>query len=86
MTGQLAERIRRYTNEAFIEPARTAGKVDVTVTAGDVHRDLKLKNRMPAICGALDAQGFCERYRVVLGRRTGPKQGATAKWYFSIEL
>jgi hypothetical protein len=84
MTGQLAQRIRNHANEAFIEPARRAGKNEAEITAGDVHKDLKLESRMPAVCGALDAQIFQQEYRVVLSRRTGPPQGATVKWYFSI--
>ena len=82
----LAEQIREYVSRAFIEPARKSGRTEVEIVAGDVHRDMRLENRMPAVCGALDARKFQDEYRVVLGRRSGPKFGATSSWRFSIEL
>jgi len=84
MTGQLAERIRRHANEAFIEPARRAGRKEVVIVAGDVHKDLRLESRMPAVCGALDTQKFQTEYRVVLTKRTGPHQGSTVTWIFEV--
>jgi len=81
----LANKIRCYVNESFIEPARIAGNTSVTVTAGDVHKDLKLESRMPAVCAALDAAKFQEHSRVLLSKRSGPKQSSTVKWVFSIE-
>lgn len=84
MVGSLADRIRRHVNETVIAPARNAGKTAVIVVAGDVHKDLRLKDRMPAICGALDAQKFQDEYRVVLCKRSGPKQSSTATWSFLI--
>src|SRR5687768_17208029 len=72
--GSLAERIRSHANKAFIEPARRAGRTETTIVAGDVHRDLKLDNRMPAVCAALDALRFQHDYGVLLSTRTGPQQ------------
>jgi 5-methylcytosine-specific restriction enzyme B len=83
MATATADQIRAYVNKAFLEPAKRAGKTAVEVIAGDVHADLKLDNRMPAICSALDAQKFQEQYRVILSSRSGPKQSSTAKWRFS---
>lgn len=81
----LADKIRKYVSDAIIEPARKAGKTEVSINAGDVHKDLRLGNRMPAICSSLDARKFQEEYRVVLSRRSGPKQSSTTMWLFSIE-
>jgi hypothetical protein len=80
-----ADQIRACVNRAYIEPARRAGKTDVVVVAGDVHADLKLDNRMPAICSALDAQKFQEQYRVILSTRSGPRQSSMAIWRFGIQ-
>jgi hypothetical protein len=84
MSGALAQRIRSYANQAFIEPARKSGKTEVVITSAHVHKDLKLESRMPAVCSALDAEIFQREYRVLLSRRSGPPQGATVKWHFSI--
>ena len=80
----LADQIRRHVNDELIEPARKAKRSQVIVRAGDVHKDLDLKNRMPAVCGALNARKFQDEYRVILSKRTGPSQGANATWYFGI--
>jgi len=85
MASMTADQIRAYVNKVFVEPARRAGKTDVVIVAGDVHADLKLDNRMPAVCSALDAQVFQQNYRVVLSARSGPRQSSTATWRFSIQ-
>jgi hypothetical protein len=82
--GSLAEKIRAYVNKAFIEPARRAGAVQTSITAGDVHKDLRLESRMPAVCGALDAKKFQDEYGLVLTKRTGPHQGSAVTWVFSL--
>lgn len=81
---KLADQIRQYVRVQLIEPARVAGRRQVKVRAGDVHAALDLENRMPAVCGALDAGRFSDEARVTLVRRSGPKQGANAEWIFGL--
>ena len=85
MTTINADQIRAYVNKAFVEPARRAGKTSVVIISGDVHTDLKLNNRMPAICSAIDAQKFQQQYGVILSKRSGPRQSSTAMWEFSLQ-
>lgn len=85
MVESLADKVRRHVNDAFVEPARRGGRTQVSVNAGDVHKDLRLEDRMPAVCASLDAKTFQDTYSVVLSRRSGPKQSSTATWLFSIE-
>lgn len=80
----LADGIRRHVQEKYIEPARRAGLTSVVVVANDVHRDLGLKNRMPAVCSALDAHKFQEQCCVLISRRDGPAKSSTVRWEFSI--
>ena len=80
-----ADKIRAYANEAFVEPARKAGRTEVVVEAGDVHKDLRLESRMPAVCSALDAKKFQDDYGVILIRRSGPSQGSTVTWTLGIK-
>lgn len=77
--SNLAEQIRSYANKAFVEPARRSGRTETVIVAGEVHKDLKLVNPMPVVCGALDAQKFQQDYGIVLSNRGGPQQGATAR-------
>jgi 5-methylcytosine-specific restriction enzyme B len=81
----LAEKIRKYVLEEYIEPARRRGNAMVWVRAGDVHTALGLKNRMPAVCGALDTDIFLNYARVRLVCREGPYQGANAEWVLAVK-
>lgn len=81
---RLADRIRLYVRQELIGPAREAGHPQLRVRAGDVHKAMGLDNRMPAVCGALDAQKFYEEAGVRLIRRSGPRQGANAEWVLRI--
>ena len=79
-----ADEIRYYVARAYIVPARKQKRRFVVVRAGDVHAKLNLKDRMPAVCGALDAWIFQLLYGVTLIKRTGPKQGANVEFTFQV--
>lgn len=81
---RLADRIRQYALEKYVEPARHNGRSDVTIRAGDVHSDMKLTSRMPAVCGALSADKFLVLARLELLKRTGPGQGANAVFHYRV--
>jgi len=80
----LADRIRAYVIDNLIAPARAKGQPTLTVRAGTVHKALDLKNRMPAVCGALDAAKFYEAVGVTLIKRAGPRQASRAEWVFGL--
>ena len=80
----LADQIRAYVNKEIIVPARQRGITIVHVKAGNVHAALGLKNRMPAVCGALDAAKFQDFAQVTVINRLGPLQGANAEWVFGL--
>jgi len=84
MVVKNADRIRQFVNKKYIEPARATGQSEVSIRAGDVHRDMGLRNRMPAVCSALDAKKFEKRYMVKLKERFGPPQSSSVVWIFSI--
>jgi len=80
----LADRIRKYVLDTRIMPARMRGDTTVRVAAGEIHAEMGLVNRMPAVCGALGADKFLDYADVLLTKRSGPKHGATAEWVFEI--
>ncbi len=81
---KLADRIRYYVRVELVEPAREAGQSQITVRAGDVHKALGLENRMPVVCGALDAAKFYAQAGVTKIERRGPPQGANAEWVLAL--
>ena len=58
MKELLADKIRKYCNETRIIPARAKGEKTVKIRAGDIRNEMSLQNKMPAICGALQALKF----------------------------
>lgn len=81
-----ADRIRQAALEWYILPARSAGQKDITIRAGDLHREMKLTNAMPAVCSALGSGKF----ELLAGVRrlevTGPANGANVYFRFSIAV
>lgn len=79
-----ADEIRAFVSRTLVNPARASKKTSIKVVAGDVHKDMGLQNRMPAVCSALDAQKFQDQFNILISRRDGPRQGPTATWIFAI--
>ena len=84
MCARLADRIRMFALEQYIEPAREAGQRNVTIRAGDVHDAMGLANQMPAVCGGLGTDLFLELGRVRRVGRSGPANGANAQFDFEL--
>jgi len=80
----LADRIREFADEHYIQPARERGERQFTIRAGDLHDDMELLQRLPAITGALGADKFCAEYRVRRVSVEGPINGANCFWTFEI--
>ena len=81
----LAERIRRHASDHYVGPARRAQGRTVTIRAGDVHRDLGLTSRAPAVCGALRSRLFQQLAGVTLLERVGPPQSTTTRFRYRLE-
>ncbi len=79
-----ADSIRAFVIERWIEPARGAGETFVRVRAGDGHRAMGLRMRMPAVVGALGADKFQELANVRRIAVEGPSQGANCVFTFEL--
>ena len=84
MKQTLADRIREYVYMQYVAPARKKGTGTITIRAGDVHGEMELNNRLPAVCGALTTNKFQEQHGVRLVNRTGPNQGANVLLTFEL--
>ena len=79
-----ADEIRQYAYDHYARPVIQANETEFIVRTGDVHRDMGLVNRMPAVCSALGTKIMCEKYGLRLIRRDGPQDGACL--YFTFEI
>jgi len=73
-----SERIRQFVTREYLQPARQRGETTFTVRAGDVHKRLGLKQRMPQVCLALRSQKFLRDNSLRLLNQTGPESGQSS--------
>lgn len=70
-----ADAIRLYAQKEYVEPARRKGEKHVRIIAGDVHRGMRLRNRVPNVCSVLGSRTFLERNGLVIEEVSGPPSG-----------
>jgi hypothetical protein len=85
-TSTLANQIRQHASRNFVQPARHRGDHVVKVVVGDVHRDMKLRERIPAVCSALKSQLFLRENSLTLEQQEGPPSGQSPKVIFTYRL
>ncbi len=80
-----ADDIRKYVIVNHISPARSRGDAQVSVRAGDVHREMDLSNSMPAVCSAIGSTKFWAEAGVRETKRDGPANSSTVVFTFAID-
>lgn len=78
-----SDQVREYAKRHYIDPARRRRETRVRIVAGDVHRALRLVNRVPAVCSALSSKAFLEANRLRLESREGPPSGLSTTVTFT---
>lgn len=70
-----SDRVRQFVMDRYVNVARNRGDHSVTVVAGDVHRSLGFRNRVPLVCMALKSNKFLEENGLVVRKIEGPPSG-----------
>jgi len=81
-----ADAIRSYVHREYIAPARRKGLRRVRVVAGEVHRALELKNRVPNVCNALTSKRFLQQNQLVIEEESGPPSGMGTRMTYTYRL
>ena len=79
-------RVREWVQNHIVQPARARGDRMITVTAGEVHNQLGLTNRVPVVCQALRSKRFLRENRLVLKDVSGPPSGLSTTVKFTFEI
>jgi hypothetical protein len=79
-------RVREWVQNHIVQPAKARGDRLITVTAGEVHNQLGLTNRVPVVCQALKSKRFLEANHLVLKDVTGPPSGLSTTVKFTYEI
>ena len=74
-------RVRAFCATQYVTPARQRGDYSVTIRAGDVHRKLDFRNRLPLVCSALGSNRFEDELDLKRVSIDGPLNGANT--YFT---
>jgi hypothetical protein len=80
-----ADRILQHVVTAHFVPAWKAATPAIELRAGDLHKELKLSNRMPAMCSVLGSERLKKLTRTRLVERRGPQQGANAVFVYDLQ-
>ena len=81
-----ADKVRQYVVAQYVRPALARGERTVSVTAGDVHKELGLRNRIPLVCAALRASRFQSENHLRLKDVSGPLSGMSTTVKFTYEI
>lgn len=80
-----ADRIRNYATQ-LVADARSKGDTSITIRAGDIHKDLGLRNVYSSVCQVLDGRSFHAQAGVELVDYRGVPSRAGANAYFEFEI
>jgi hypothetical protein len=70
-----ADKVRQFSYQQYVAPARARGDSSFAVVAGDVHKAMHLRNRVPSVCQALKSDKFLDENGLLLERLEGPPSG-----------
>ena len=76
-SGSQADLIRQHALRRHVEPWRRSGAVRLSIRAGDVQRDMGLRNAAPNVCNVLKGRKFLELAGVKLVGHTEPCPSTT---------
>lgn len=74
-----------YVQDRYIETARSRGEKRVVIRAGDIHDEMKLKDRQPLVCYTLTSEKLLRQCNMrLVNERRGPnvhQKHARNIWY-----
>jgi len=70
-----AQSIREYLRNRYFEPARRRRETLVTLRAGDIHKELGLRNRVPNVCQVMESRILEKEAGVKVSSKQGPPSG-----------
>jgi hypothetical protein len=81
-----ADEVIQYVRDSYIEPALKGGEKVIKIRAGDVHKALRMTNRVPSVCQALTSKRFLDQNNLVLVETQGPPSGLSTTTVFTYRL
>jgi hypothetical protein len=86
LTQSVSDLIRNHVCDSYLKTAIQTGEAKFTVNAGAVHKALRLVNRVPQVCSALESKKLLEANQLRIVSRTGPPSGRSTTVTFTYEI
>jgi hypothetical protein len=86
LTQSVSDLIRDHVSETYLKAAKREGKRTFTVSVGAVHKALRLANRVPQVCAALESRKLLEENQLRITSKTGPPSGQSTTVMFTYEI
>lgn len=80
----LADDVKEYCKETYVDPARQKMQKIITIWSGDVHSALNHKNRYPLVCSASGSNRFEEMCGLKRISVEGPLNGVSTLFTFEL--
>lgn len=84
--AKTSDRIRAYGREKYVLPAQERHSPRFSIRTGDVVRDLKLHDRVRAVCSALKSRSFLKSNGLNLVEESGPPSGQSTTVIYTYEF
>jgi hypothetical protein len=81
-----SDTVREYAIETYVAPARSRGERTFSVNVGAIHKALRLGNRVPLVCTALESQKFQKKNHLRLISKNGPPSGQSTTVTYTYEF
>lgn len=79
-----ADRIRLCARNYYVDPARETGAIEVAIRAGDIGREMGLRDAHPAICSALGGEKFQQCAQVPAPTHTVPNPSSSTVFTYQL--
>ena len=80
--GYQADAIREYALANYVVPWRESDADTLAIRAGDIEREMGLRNATPNVCSALEGRKFVSLANLELVRRDGPRRSTTTTYHY----
>ena len=80
--GGQADAIRQHAVANHVLPWRESNADVLTIRAGDLEREMGLRNATPNVCSALEGRKFLALANLALVRRDGPRRSTTTTFHY----
>ena len=80
--GGQADAIREHALANYVVPWRESDLDVLAIRAGDVVREMGLRNATPNVCSALEGRKFLSLANLALVRRDGPRRSTTTTYHY----